>query len=480
MNLALIDDIRMEANTRLDPNNKAILGQYMTPASIAQFMASMLNFHNDDIEANLLDCGAGVGTLTIAAVNANKNIQFVDQWEIDPIMRKYLESNTNGLGIGYKIHKNDFIEDAVKNILEGTGSRFTHAILNPPYKKINSNSVHRKLLRSVGIETVNLYTAFLALTILLMKDGGRIVAIIPRSFCNGTYYRPFREMLLKHCSIEWLHLFESRVSTFKDDSVLQENIIISLIKNKPSSMVMLSTSKEGDLDNVKVVTFKPDEIVQVSDTEKFIRFPTSDLYFEDNKLFQHSLSELDVQVSTGPIVDFRERPLLIKDITETALPIVPMPYPHHFVNGEVIYPNDHKKYPNAILQVDKLKKSLWPTGYYVLIKRFSSKEERRRIVAYLVTPSSFKSKLLAFENGWNVLHVKKSGLSAELATGLTCFLNSSQVDNYFRIFSGHTQVNATDLRNMRFPSIDALSQMARMFRLGMMQSKIDAIVESFK
>jgi adenine-specific DNA-methyltransferase len=480
MNLALIDDIRMEANTRLDPINKAILGQYMTPASVAQLMASMLNFRNDGNEANLLDCGAGVGTLTIAAVNAIKNIQFVEQWEIDPIMRNYLESNTKSLGIDYTIYSNDFIEDAVENILEGTGSRFTHAILNPPYKKINSNSAHRKLLRSVGIETVNLYTAFLALTILLMKDGGRIVAIIPRSFCNGTYYKPFREMLLQHCSIEWLHLFESRVSTFKDDSVLQENIIISLVKNKPISMVMLSTSKEGDLDNLKVVTFKPSEIVQDNDPEKFIRFPTSDLYFEDNQLFQHSLSELGVQVSTGPIVDFRERPLLIKDVTETSLPIVPMPYPHHFVNGEVIYPREHKKYPNAILQVDKLKKSLWPAGYYVLIKRFSSKEELRRIVAYLVTPSSFKSELLAFENGWNVLHIQKSGLSAELATGLTCFLNSSEVDNYFRIFSGHTQVNATDLRNMRFPSLDALSRMGRMFRPGMMQSKIDAIVEGFK
>lgn len=480
MNLALIDDIRMEANTRLDPTNKAILGQYMTPASVAQLMASMLNFRNDDKEANLLDCGAGVGTLTIAAVNAIKNIQFVEQWEIDPIMRNYLESNTKALGIDYTIHSNDFIEDAVKNILDGTGSRFTHAILNPPYKKINSNSAHRKLLRSVGIETVNLYTAFLALVILLMKDGGRIVAIIPRSFCNGTYYKPFREMLLKHCSIEWLHLFESRVSTFKDDSVLQENIIISLVKNKPSSMVMLSTSKEGDLDNLKVVTFKPNEIVQENDPEKFIRFPTSDLYFDDNQLFQNSLSELGVQVSTGPVVDFRERSLLIQDVTDTVHPVVPMPYPHHFVNGEVEYPKEHKKYPNAILHVDKLKKSLWPTGNYVLIKRFSSKEERRRIAAYLVTPLSFKSELLAFENGWNVLHIQKSGLSAELATGLTCFLNSSEVDNYFRIFSGHTQVNATDLRNMRFPSIEDLCSMGKKFRLGMMQSKIDAIVESFK
>ena len=49
------------------------------------------------------------------------------------------------------------------------GRRYTHAILNPPYKKLNSDSVHRALIRKVGIETVNLYTAFVALSALLMR-----------------------------------------------------------------------------------------------------------------------------------------------------------------------------------------------------------------------------------------------------------------------------------------------------------------------
>src|SRR5439155_3433594 len=92
----------------------------------------------------------------------------------------------------------DFIQDAVYQIKLGTkGQGFTHAILNPPYKKINSDSIHRALLRTAGLETVNLYTAFLGLAIELMSEGGEIVAIIPRSFCNGLYYKPFREWLLK-------------------------------------------------------------------------------------------------------------------------------------------------------------------------------------------------------------------------------------------------------------------------------------------
>ena len=40
----------------------------------------------------------------------------------------------------------------------------------------------------------------------------------------------------------------------------------------------------------------------------------------------------------------------------------------------------------------------------------------------------------------------------QLAKGLAAFLNSNLVDQYFRQFSGHTQVNATDLRSLKYPN----------------------------
>jgi len=36
--------------------------------------------------------------------------------------------------------------------------------------------------------------------------------------------------------------------------------------------------------------------------------------------------------------------------------------------------------------------------------------------------------------------------------GGAAFLNTEAVDEAFRRFNGHTQVNATDLRNMKYPS----------------------------
>ena len=57
-------------------------------------------------------------------------------------------------------------------------------------------------------------------------------------------------------------------------------------------------------------------------------------------------------------------------------------------------------------------------------------------------------KRAGFENHLNYFHENGEGLPLDLAKGLAAFLNSDAVDQYFRIFSGHTQVNATDLRNL--------------------------------
>ena len=148
MNVVTIDHIRKLTNTKLDPINKSKFGQYMTSNVIAEFMASLFSDGNADVK--LLDCGAGIGSLTVAATKKLKNISSVDPWEIDPIMQDQLEINMQTLQVPFSIYKQDFIFGAVENLLSNKGERYTHAIINPPYKKINSNSAHRKELRKVG------------------------------------------------------------------------------------------------------------------------------------------------------------------------------------------------------------------------------------------------------------------------------------------------------------------------------------------
>lgn len=439
----------------------------MTPFRIAEFMANQ--FMNRD-HAVLLDAGAGIGSLTLAA---RKVLQLdrVEAWEIDPMMQSYLKGVLNEIQVPHVLHSKDFVLDSVDRLYRNQGTRFTHAILNPPYKKIASSSIHRKVCRQVGIETVNLYTAFLALSILQMQHNGEIVIIIPRSFCNGPYYKPFRELMLRECSIDMLHVFESRSKAFKDDDVLQENIILKLTRGKPQGNVILSFSHDADFDDLTQREIDFGSIVKQEDHELFIRIPMEDK-FSDSLDYQHSLQKLGLEVSTGPVVDFRLKNWWCKYREENTVPLI---YPHHFGKNGFNYPIEHKK-PNALFHSSEVRKWLMFEGVYVLVKRFSAKEEKRRLVAYLITPEMINSSFIAFDNKWNVLHFNKSGLDLEVAKGMACLLNSTIMDSYFRIFSGHTQVNATDLRNMRYPSLDKVKLLGKLYHLEMTQEEIDKLI----
>jgi len=482
MNL-VIDQVRRQASSLLDSQRRSDLGQYMTPSPIAAFMASLFSYRG---QARLLDAGAGIGSLTSAFFDqALKNETSVDAevWEIDNILGSYLKTTLDehmqhGQGkIKAHIHAADFIEDAVFSIQFGSGNRYTHAILNPPYKKICTNSKHRKLLRMAGIETVNLYTAFVALTMLLMEKGGEIVAIIPRSFCNGSYYRPFRNLILGTCSVRQLHLFESRDRAFKDDEVLQENVIVHLVKGGPQGPVIVSTSHDARFSDYRQATFDAAAIVKPGDTEQFIHIPAIAGQTSLPEFCIHTLNSIGLEVCTGPVVDFR-----LKNYwrTEPAADTAPLLYPHHFSGGALCWPKAHKK-PNALQLSGEISKWLMPRGHYVLVKRFSAKEERRRLVAYHLPDNALNAAFIGFENHWNVFHVGKRGMDEDIAKGLATFLNSTILDEHFRVFSGHTQVNATDLRNMRYPSREQLRKLGlRAINQSGDQTTIDRLIEELE
>ena len=60
--------------------------------------------------------------------------------------------------------------------------------------------------RRAGIETSNLYSAFVALGSRLLIGGGELVAVTPRSFCNGPYFRPFREVFFAEMALDQAHV----------------------------------------------------------------------------------------------------------------------------------------------------------------------------------------------------------------------------------------------------------------------------------
>jgi adenine-specific DNA-methyltransferase len=251
-------------------------------------------------------------------------------------------------------------------------------------------------------------------------------------------------------------------------------VIIKLVRGKEQGDIVVSSSHDQRLIDYSERAFPFTEIVKPADPEIFIHVPTADNDIHDcPDLFGHSLDEIGLEVCTGPVVDFRLRPYWLADPAKDSIPLI---YPHHFSDGKFQYPKRHKK-PNALLYDRALEPWLMPNECYVVVKRFSSKEERRRVVAYVYDPDEIKCRQVGFENHWNVFHFGKGGIDPVLAKGLACFLNSTVLDKCFRVFSGHTQVNATDLRNMKYPSLHLLRALGTKYRSDLTQGEIDAIIQ---
>jgi adenine-specific DNA-methyltransferase len=445
----------------------------------------------------LLDAGAGAGALTSAFVSRlcerKDGVRTVEAtlYEFDSEIADALSANMRecqqlcaraGIRFSFTIHAADFIHEMSIRLagdLFGTlPPAFDAAIVNPPYRKIRTESAARRALRAVGVETSNLYTGFIALIQRLLVPGGQLVGITPRSFCNGPYFRPFREDFLNHLELRRLHVFESRQAAFREDSVLQENIIFHGVKgrNQPRELIISSSSGEHGGDIAEAV-FPFAEIVHPHDAEKFIHIPSAASHATAKETMdglRSSLASLGVTVSTGRVVEFRLKDALRKEPERGTAPLL---YPCHFNGGTVHWPKLEARKPNAILDNDETRRWLVPSGVYLLTKRFTSKEERRRLVACLFDPDQVKADWVGFENHLNYFHASGHGLERNLAVGLYAFLNSTVVDQYFRRFSGHTQVNATDLRTLTYPDRDTLQSMGREMKfLNLSQGEIDQLV----
>jgi adenine-specific DNA-methyltransferase len=470
--LNTLESTRRYLSSTTDAARKSRLGQFFTPASTAAFMASLFPVGHG--ECRLLDAGAGIGSLSAAFLQRWRRGAFgfhcvrLDAFEIDTLLHPALAQTLDAFAADdfhYAVRGDDFVlaaSEAMTGDLFGrTYGPYTHVILNPPYRKIHSQSPHRLALRRAGIETGNLYSAFVALALSLTAPGGQLVAILPRSFCNGPYYRAFREFILTRAAIRRVHLFGSRTQAFRDDDVLQENLIVHLERGGVQGEVLVSTSADDGFDDLELKTHAYARIVHDGDAQRVIHIPEASVPGNDDwpAHCRHSLVELGLAVSTGPVVDFRVREHLRE---QPGLGDVPLLYPSHFVNGELIWPRADKKKPNALARNVDTERALFPVGHYCVVRRLSSKEEPRRIVASVVAPQALRgAALVGFENHLNVVHARKRGLSEALTRGLAGYLNSALVDRQFRRFSGHTQVNATDLRRLQYPDAEWLTALGK-------------------
>ena len=459
-----------EATTSCERKAK---GQYFTPSAIAEFMAGLLPLEKREIR--VLDPGAGAGVLSAAICDRLLRQDRLHQVHFDlfetdhdvaPLLHKTAESCRRALSVAghqmtYQIVRDDFVlsmapEEAT--LFTEPRELYDLVITNPPYFKINKASCYAKAMSQIVHGQPNIYALFLAVSVSLLKTGGSMVAITPRSFCNGLYFREFRRWFLDRMSLDRAHLFHSRSDTFRETSVLQESLITLSTRNDARSGATIVSSSPGrDLNAVQEQTLPTREIVDPLDSDRIIYLPETAQDAEIVRVAQQWDQRFEthgLRISTGPVDMFRASEFLLDEPSDG----VPLLSAHNVSRFETKWPVAKAKWPLAFVDAAESQKHLLPVRNYVLLKRFSAKEEKRRLTAGCLLRRDFPSPRVAIENHLNYIYHAERELTPAETYGIAAVFNSAFFDRYFRTFSGNTQVNATEIRLLHFPDLQAVER----------------------
>ena len=468
---------------------KKSFGQYLTPVETAHFMSEL--FEPRSQELRILDPGAGTGVLscalleTLAAHSRNLSIE-LEAYESDLDLVEYLKEclsyasrwlETQGTSLRFNICTDDFVithSEALKQepqlFSDHDGKGFDLVISNPPYFKIPKSDPRAKASAIVVHGQPNIYMLFMAVSASLLKQGGQMIFITPRSYAAGPYFRRFREFFFSTMQPKAIHLFGSRTQTFERDEVLQENAILyaqrddSWSRRSEDGRVQVSQSAGvRDLFQASMRHVPLRDVLDLQSKDKMLKIPVAEREDEVARVvnsWEGSLHSYGLEISTGPVVPFRAAPLIYSsgEVPTTHAPLIWM---QHVTQMRIQWPKDSLRKEQYIIVNDTSFPLLVPTKNYVLLRRFSAKEERRRLVAAPFLEKNMNSQFIGLENHLNYIYRPKGKLSEEEANGIAALLNSEILDSYFRIFNGNTQVSATELRRMPLPALRLIREIGK-------------------
>lgn len=461
-------------------NSKSIddrkdLGQFFTGAIVSDYMASLINKPKSKT-VRILDAGAGTGILTastaLRCLDLGCKTVHAVLYELDseavPNLEQTLKivQNTFSQQRGtftFEIRCKDFV--LARPDKDESTKTFDLSVINPPYFKYSAkNSPYAKAAADLYHGDPNIYASFLAVVMASMKDSGQMVTITPRSFTNGLYFKGFRSYLLTQSALDLIHIFKHRDKVFKngDSAVLQENVICRFIKGQSKETVTVRASDcDASINQADQEQYPLELIIDPSNDQKIIRIPASAYeasILRHAETFPTTFEGAGYFISTGRVVEHRTRPYITEDTD--ALNSVPLYRPHNVTPLTATWTGDHKKEVSFMLNEGHEKHTM-ENGTFVLLKRFSSKDEKRRLVSGVHLASAHDCEIIGFGNKTNYIGVSGGKLTTAEAYGLAAIFNSSFMDQYFRCISGNTQVNATEIRVMKFPTSEQVKEIGR-------------------
>lgn len=439
-------------------------GQFFTNVTTAQYMASLFDFDMTKLQIDLLDAGAGTGILSAAVVQRLLDVGYTGHihiicYETDPLVLPLLQENLTIMAsratVSFTIKNENYITSqffGTDSFFKEDENNYDYVIGNPPYLKISKDAAEAKSMPAVCHGAPNLYFLFWAMGVYNLKQGQELVYIVPRSWTSGAYFKKFREYLFNNCIITDIHLFESRDKVFDGESVLQETIIVKVKKTtQRPSIIRITTSATSDFSDVKCFTTSYETVVAKNQYVYLVTNKDEADVLQKINHFNKTLPELNLKMQTGIIVDFRTKEVLRNELEEGSYPLL---YSQHIKGGRVEWPQGKE---GEVIKTDRIG-YLQENSDFLLVKRFTSKEEERRLQCGIYLKQEYAQ--FAYISTQNKVNFIKCD-SPCITYGLYVLLNSTLYDCYYRILNGSTQVNSTEINQMPIPERAIIEKMGR-------------------
>lgn len=456
-------------------------GQFFTSFEIAKFMATVFDLSILPENVSICDPGAGTGILSAAIVDrlcddtGVKSIHltcYETDSEVQELLRENLEmiKAMSVIPLDYDLIGENYIlsqQHYFKQDIFATPDpiKYDLIISNPPYAKMIRDDASAQAMSTVVHGVPNLYFLFASMSLFNLKDGAEMVYIIPRSWISGAYFTCFREYLLQYGRLVQIHLFVSRDKVFREE-VLQETMIIKVRKSveTPASILITSSQSDRDFNSITVIDVPYNSVIVGK--YKYIFLPTcSDDMAVIRKIhkYEKTLPEEGLRMRTGIIVNFRQWNALRKEPGDH---IVPLFCSQHIRDGRVHHNPSGKGFDWII---DGKPELIQKNKNYVFCKRFTAKEERRRLQCGIYLADDFHEyTFIGTQNKINYVD-KVDGSDMDIPTvyGIYTLLNSTLFDMYYRVLNGSTQVNSTEVNTIPVPPFKLIKEMgARLMESG--------------
>ncbi len=476
------DELGRWYGLQIDDEHRKRHGHYLTPMSVALFMGT-LALGRPKKRVRVLDPAAGAGMLaaavcqSLALVPRPPAVIELVLYEIDPGLVPVVEACTahlhqwlarRGIALNSQLHVRDFVlanAGALEPSLFPHDDPFDAVICNPPYFKLQKSDPRAQACLQVVHGQPNLYGLFMALGAAVLRKGGRLAFITPRSYASGPYFQRFRDWFFARMGITDLHVFESRSDAF--EAVLQETVITAGTRRDSflNRKVKLSISEGSkDIDERRTRSMRLRDIVHAGEgAQHVLHLPTE---VDDDRVraivngWSGSLHVHGFEVSTGPVIAFRAKRFLRHAAGASTVPLL---WLQHVKSMAISWPLETRK-PEHMEDNAASARLTLPNRNYVLLRRFTAKEEARRLVAAPYVGESSNAARIGFENHLNYIHRPRGSMDRDEAYGLAAILNSELMDSYVRISSGNTQVSATELRALPLPALTVIKRIGRRAR----------------